>query len=230
MTGASTMLHRHQIARVSAGGWRNVCARDWDASARACLTHWAAHGLPLVVTRQPWGADESRDDIALGLPAPARWGRRRIALHVSPNEVLHFDEFPDAAQVTCLLPDAARRPWRRLCAGLEALGVTARVFGSYGWQRISGLDHVRGSSDIDVWIGVSNADQADAVAAVMQAFSFPQLRLDGEFVFDGRTAAAWREWMSWRAGSANSLLVKTIAGPSLVRSIDTFGRAVTVPS
>jgi len=226
MTARSTAtppLHRHQIARVSASGWRSICARDWDANARACLTHWATHGLPLVVTRQPWRADESSDDIALGLPAPGRWDRRRIALRVCRNEVIGFDEFPDAAAVARLLPDAALTPWRRLCAGVKALGVTARVYGSYGWQRISGLDHVRGSSDIDIWVGVSNAGQADAVAAVMQDFSCAQLRLDGELVFDGCTAAAWREWMAWRAGSAKTLLVKTIAGASLVRSIGRLG-------
>src|SRR4051812_9356040 len=133
-----TTLHRHQLARVSAAGWRSVCNRDWDATARACLDHWAAQGLPLVVTRRPCGIDESSDDIALGLPAPGRWDRRRIALQIPLCEVLSFDEFPNVAAVARLLPDAAHVPWRRLCGSLEALGAVARVYGSYGWQQISG--------------------------------------------------------------------------------------------
>ena len=222
-SAAMTTLHRHQIARVSAAGWRSVCNRDWDATARACLNHWAAQGLPLVVTRRPCGVDESSDDIALGLPAPGRWDRRRIALQIPLREVLYFDEFPNVAAVACLLPDAAQGPWRRLCVSLRALGAAAHVYGSYGWQQISGLDHVRGSSDIDVWVAVSSAHQADAVASLMQAFACPELRLDGELVFDGRTAAAWREWLAWRAGSTKALLVKEIDGAALVRSIDPVG-------
>lgn len=215
-----TPLHRHQIARISAAGWQGVCQREWDDTARACLNHWAAHDLPLVVTRQRCGIDDAGDDVALGLPAPGRWDRRRIALQIPRREVLYFDEFPCVGAVTCLLPKAAREPWRRLRTGLDALGVTARVYGSYGWQKISGLDHVRSGSDIDVWIEVSNADQADAVAALLQGFSSPQLRLDGELAFGERSAAAWREWMAWRAGSTKALLVKTIAGASLARSVD----------
>ena len=215
-----TLLHRHQIARISAAGWQGVCKRAWDGTARACLTHWATHGLPLVVTRQPCGIDASSDDIALGLPAPGRWDRQRIALQVPLREVLYFDEFPTAVAVTRLLPAGARGPWRRLCAGLDALGATARVYGSYGWQQISGLDHVRSGSDIDLCVAVSGAEQADAAVALMQSFLCPGLRLDGELVFDGRTAAAWREWLAWRSDSAKSLLVKTISGVSLLHSLD----------
>ena len=40
----------------------------------------------------------------------------------------------------------------------------------------------------------------------------------GELMFDDGTAVAWREWLAWRAGRVKSLLVKTIAGSSLVHS------------
>lgn len=226
-----TTLHRHQIARISAAGWQRVCNRDWDEVARACLNHWAAHDLPLVVTRQPGGVGDS-GDVALGLPAPGRWDRRRIALQIPRREVLYFDEFPCVGAVARLLPDATQEPWRRLCASLKALGAAARVYGSYGWQQISGLDHVRGSSDIDIWVAVSSDLQADAVASLIQAFACPGLRLDGELVFDGRTATAWREWLAWRAGSTKALLVKEIDGAALVRTVDPVGtrHRVSVPS
>lgn len=218
-----TPLRRHQVARISAAGWRSACDRDWDATARACLTHWAARGLPLVVTCQPGGADASNDRIALGLPAPGRWDRRRMALEIPLREVLSFDEFPEMAAVAGQLPGAAQPPWHRLTADLKALGATARVYGSYGWQQISGLDHVRSGSDIDVWVGVSGAAQADEAAALMQAFECPLLRLDGELVLDERHAVSWREWRAWRAGHTKALLVKSIAGAALVRSADAWG-------
>lgn len=212
---AITPLHRHQIAWLTRAGWDRIRSRPWDAVAGACLAHWAAHRLPLVVTRRP---PSDADTIALGLSAPGCWERRRIALAVPRREVLYFDEFPCAERVLSLLPDTARADWRRLCADLQATGTFARVYGSYGWTHFSGLDHVRAGSDIDVWIAVSDADQADAVAKVLASFAGAHPRLDGELVFDGRTAVAWREWLAWRAGRARSLLVKRIDGSALAES------------
>ena len=209
-------LRRHQIAWLSEAGWRHVQQREWDAPARNCLAHWAAKRLPLVVTRQADRAGE--DSIALGLPAPGRWGRRRLALSVARRDVLYFDEFPLAGKALGLLPAPARPAWRTLCAGLKAAGANARVYGSYGWQLLSGLDHVRAGSDIDLWLSVSDADQADAAVACLQSFSSGQLRLDGELVFGDGTAVAWREWFAWRTGRVKELLVKSIDGSSLVRS------------
>jgi len=212
-------LHRHQLAWLTPGGWARVLRREWDAVAAECLEHWARHSLPLVVTRQS-ACVAGPDTIAMGLPAPDRWERRRIALGIPRAEVLYFDEFPRAEQVATLLPDAARTQWRTLCAGLVACGVVARVHGSYGWLHLSGLDHVRPSSDIDVWIGVRDVEQADAVARQMQAFDCANPRLDGELVFEGGVAVAWREWLCWRARGANALLVKHLAGSSLWRRPD----------
>jgi phosphoribosyl-dephospho-CoA transferase len=211
-----TPLHRHQIAWLTQAGWDRIRRRPWDAVASECLAHWAAHRLPLVVTRQPPG-DGDCDTIAMGLPAPDRWDRRRLAFGVPRADVLYFDEFPVAEQVTRLLPLTARRQWLRLCTGLNALGVVARVHGSYGWKYFSQLDHVRASSDIDVWLVVSDMAQADAAATMLQSFSCERPRLDGELVFDGGAAVAWREWLAWRAGRARALLVKRIDGSALSR-------------
>lgn len=203
-------LHRHQIARLTAEGWRRLLDRDWDGEARDCLEHWAAHGLPLVVTRQ-------RDDkgIAMGLSAPRRWNHRRLAVQVDRTEVLYFDEFPRLDQLVTQLPQSARAPARRLATALQACGATARVYGSHGWQYLTGLQHVREGSDLDVWVGVGSDEQADAVAAALTAFAAPSRRLDGELVFAGDSAIAWREWLSGRTGRANALLVKRLHGASM---------------
>jgi phosphoribosyl-dephospho-CoA transferase len=213
---AVTPLHRHQIAWLTPAGWQRVCDRDWDVTARACLTHWAAHGLPLVVTRQP---RDATDTVAMGLPAPGLWERRRIALSISRSDVLYFDEFPIADKVTDLLPKASRGAWRRLCAEVKACGAVARVYGSYGWQCITELDHAHSVSDIDIWVAVSHPDQADAVAAVLQAFSCARPRLDGELMFDGSTAVAWREWQCWRAGLTDRMLVKHLSGVAMLAEL-----------
>lgn len=215
-----TPLHRHQIAWLARGAWRRVLERHWDGVGRECLGHWAEHGLPLVVTRQPSGARDVADEIALGLSAPQRWGRRRIALTVPRTDVLYFDEFPRIDQIGPSLPSAARAALRRLGAQLQERRATARVYGSHGWQHLTGLDHVRQGSDLDVWVAVSDVHQADAVAAMLQGSRCTGLRLDGELVFDDDTAVAWREWHRWRARRTGALLVKRLGGPALATPDD----------
>jgi len=112
----------------------------------------------------------------------------------------------------------ARSAWRDLCAGLHAVGAAPRVYGSYGWQLLTGLDHVRAGSDIDLWLPVADAEHADAVAGRLQRFEADGPRLDGELVFGDGAAVAWREWLAWRVGRVNGLLVKTLDGCSLVHS------------
>jgi phosphoribosyl-dephospho-CoA transferase len=202
-------LRRHQLVRLSDAGWNAVLQRTWDPQARECLTHWAMHRLPLVVTRQPTAAP-AHGWIALGLPSPACWDRRRLALQVPPTSLLCFDEFPRLAKVQALLPRAARSAVRELLGGLDACRASSRVFGSYGWQAISGLDHVRPGSDLDLWISVDDAAHADAVTQVLQSFAAARPRLDGELVFDGGAAVAWREWAEWRAGRARAVMVKRV--------------------
>ena len=209
-------LHRHQIAWLGEAGWREVLARDCDATARDCIAHWAARRLPFVVTRQAEPGDDTW--VALGLPAPGRWERRRLALTVRRSDVLYFDEFPLADRLTPRLPLPARPAWRRLCAELRAADTHARVYGSHGWQLLTGLDHVRAGSDIDLWLSVSDLAQSDAAAACLQAAPGVLPRLDGELMFDDGSAVAWREWLAWRSGRVKSLLVKTIGGGSLVHS------------
>lgn len=197
-------LRRHQLARLTDGGWAEVLRRPWDAQARGCLVHWATHDLPLVVTRQPAEVGAA-GAVALGLPAPAQWNRRRLALHVPQAAVRRLHEFPRLANMQ---PPAAA-----LAGGCA----TARVFGSHGWQAITGLTHVRPGSDLDLWIAVDGMAHADAVAQALHACGATHPRLDGEIVFGDGAAVAWREWIEWRAGRVRAVLVKRLEGVALMR-------------
>lgn len=217
-------LHRHQLARLSEPGWTALLDGAWDTQARDCLTHWATHRLPLVVTRQSPDA-AANGWVALGLPSPARWGRRRLALQVPHAAVLGLDEFPRLTEVLQLLPPSTRGPVRDLFGALDACHAKARVFGSYGWQAISGLDHVRPGSDLDLSVCVDDMAHADAVAGSLQAFGTERPRLDGELLFGDGAAVAWREWSAWRAGRAGAVMVKRLDGVSLQRDTAWCGHA-----
>jgi len=217
-------LRRHQLARLSEAGWTAILAEPWDRQARDCLTHWATHRLPVVVTRQP--RDAAADGwIALGLPAPQRWDRRRLVLQVPRAAVLCLDEFPRLAEVQPMLPSSAQGTLRELIGRLDACHAISRVFGSHGWQAISGLDHLRSGSDLDLSVAVHGAAHADAVTHVLQSFDAVRPRLDGELLFNDGAAVAWREWIEWRAGRARAVMVKRLHGVTLQRDATWCERA-----
>jgi phosphoribosyl-dephospho-CoA transferase len=168
--------------------------------------------------------NESESVVCLGLPAPGRWNRRRLALAVGASDIDRFGAFPRASTLAPPWPAPWPAAWRALCAALADGGMQPRVYGSHGWQLLTGLDHLRPGSDIDLCIALDGPGQADAVAALLRAWPDDGPRLDGELVFDGGAAVAWREWAAWRAGRTPSLLVKRLDGVALAHA--PFWRAV----
>lgn len=236
-SGLGLVGHGDELGRLGAGVGAGVDAdADADAGPAACLAHWAAHRLPLVVGCQgpasggglsgPPSDPSPGGLLALGLAAPRRFGRRRLALRVPRADICGHGEFPRAERITELLPEAARPSWRRCCGQLQDAGRVARVYGSFGWQALSGLQHVREGSDLDLWIAVDDARQADDAAAALGRFRHPALRLDGELVFGGGRAVAWREWQAWREGRSAAMLVKHLGGAALAQGLDHAGAPV----
>lgn len=209
------VLRRHQLVWLSDAGWRQLQRAPRDAAEQACIAHWASHHLPLVVTQQPSPPSTASDTLALGLAAPGAWGRRKIALQVPLSGALYFGHFPLAPDVVGLLVKPARARWLALCAALRPLGVAARVHGSHGWQRLTGLHYLHATSDLDLHLPVETVQDADAVAALLQAAAPMGPRIDGELVFGDGTAVAWREWLQWRQGRVDRVLVKRLHGVAL---------------
>jgi phosphoribosyl-dephospho-CoA transferase len=212
-------LHRHQLAHLTARGWQDILSMPWDADASACLQHWAAHALPLVVTCQPLPRNGVQAPVALGLSAPLAWQRRRLALHAAPAQVAWFTEFPTLAQALPQLPRPARPAMQALQGALHRLGVRARVYGSTGWQCLTGLRYLHEHSDLDLWLAVDDAQQADRVVDLLRACDVA-LRIDGELVFPHGGAVAWREWAAWREGRCRGVLVKRLHGAAVERAGD----------
>ena len=211
-------IHRHQLAHISSAAWPGLVERARDDQERVCLTRWAAGNLPLVVTQQVCGFSDEATHLALGIAAPNLWGRRRIGLRVPKSAVMYFDEFPLVQLASPLLPRKSRLAWELMCTALRNANACARVYGSFGWELITGLDHVRATSDIDLWVPVENPKEADKVALILNETKFRAFRLDGELIFNGDTAVSWREWIEWRAGRSRALMVKSIEGARLVET------------
>jgi len=210
-------LRRHQLAYLSADGWRELLRRSADGRPAPLLETWALRGWPLVVTRQQQAQEPA--DIVLGWPTPPGAGCTRRSLQVLPEWVGWFDEFPVVGDVRPLLPQRVRAAFDALGHGLWQLGSRAHVFGSYGWQHLTGLDYLRAASDLDLWLPVRELEQADAVVRLLQACEPRSPRIDGELMFPDGAAVAWREYAAWRAGRPGGLLVKRVDSVSVEDAI-----------
>lgn len=205
-------LQRHQLVRLTPEGWAGVQSGNRELLAQAALAHWAAHDLPLVVTRQ---RVDDGEQVTLGLPAPTCWGRLRLALSVPAAALRDPHGFPEPTAITPLLAPPVRAAWTTLADRLAALGVAPQVYGGHGWQAITGLAYLREGSDLDLWLPVRDAVQADAAAALVDDADWRGPRLDGEIGLPEGAAVAWREWQQWRAGRVDAVLVKHRTGVRL---------------
>jgi phosphoribosyl-dephospho-CoA transferase len=219
-------LRRHQLVWLDEYAWYRVLATtsSWNDQSQAlatettdCLAHWAQQRWPLVVTRQPAEAIAGQPDgtLALGLAAPARWGRQSICVTTSLHGVAQQGEFPLAVALGPELPPAVQAGWGLLCESLAQLGVRARVYGSYGWQQLTGMNYAHAGSDIDLLLDVTTAAQADQVGALLLAAESGPVRIDGELAFEHGASVAWREWLRFRSGQADRILVKRLTGATL---------------
>ena len=222
-------LRRHQLVWLDEFGWYRALAAatstaspyGGSAAARAqaldCLGQWAERRWPLVVTRQPAEPPAGVSDLplALGLAAPARWGRQAIGVSASPRDVARQDEFPLLSALVPTLPVAAQAGARSLCERLALTGVVARTYGSYGWQQLIGLEYVHARSDLDLLLEVRTGAQADHACAQLRGARLGPLCIDGELAFEDGGSVAWREWLRLRSGETDRVLVKRIAGATL---------------
>jgi phosphoribosyl-dephospho-CoA transferase len=217
-------LFRHRLVRLSEGGWQRALAARSDTQARHCIAHWRAHDLSVVVATQAAAVDNRF--VSLGLPAPNRWGRVRIALRAVHSELrLGHDAFPLLAECAPVIAASSRARFSSLCDEVSLLAPAARVYGGFGWQRLTALRYVRPESDLDLLLPCRDAPHADAIVGALLRLDNGCPCLDGELCFEHGLAVAWREWASWRAGRVRAVLAKTLLGARLITDPRLFNAA-----
>ncbi len=189
------LLQRNQLVWLQTGAWQRILAAPWDTQALAILEHWSQARLPLVIARQR--ADIAQDRMCVGLPAPAKWARRRLALDVGSADVCKIGLFPLLSGV---MPIASTLP-------TSIGGLHIRVYGSHGWQLMTGMEYAHTGSDIDVLLNAKNVSHAIELATALKAWNAP-CRVDGEVIFPSGHAIAWRELLQAHEGAVSKVLVK----------------------
>jgi phosphoribosyl-dephospho-CoA transferase len=205
-------LQRNQLVWLGDMAWQQVQARAWDAQAQAIVNHWATQQLPLVVCRQRTPQAQGQASISLGLPAPLQWERRKLALDVPLQAIACVGSFPLLQNLVLGGADAAQV--QQLLAQLQALHVPLRVYGSHGWQQLTGLPCVRPASDLDLLVPVPDLETATSVARALQALRLG-CRVDGELEFPGGWALAWRELLQLQDAAVDQVLLKHRLGVRL---------------
>jgi phosphoribosyl-dephospho-CoA transferase len=177
-------LQRNSLAWLNDSAWAQVRAREWDSQAQDILVHWQAQNLPVVLCAQR--LQQTPPTVSLGLPAPIQWGRRKLAFEVAAHDIACVNTFPSLAslaQAECAHPAVFD-----ILHSMQAHPVSLHVYGSFGWQHLTGLTYVHPTSDLDVIAMVSDTATATEVARTLQALSLLlplSLRLDGELAFPG---------------------------------------------
>jgi phosphoribosyl-dephospho-CoA transferase len=202
------MHWRHDLVWLSDAGWEAARRGAETAHAEAML-RWQAQGWPCVARRQEPGVDDSQVCLGLALPPdPATGIKQRIALQASLHAVTR-------ASRPLLLRDAfdaAPPAWRRALASLSTQ-LPLHVYGSLALQSITGAAYLGPRSDIDLLLYPTRTDALQAALALLEAAAH-ELPLDGELVFPGGAAVAWKEWIAAQRDGAR-VLVKERGGVRL---------------
>lgn len=184
-------LGRHQLVRILPAAWDALFASRPDLGHDPVLQRWARKDWPLIV-RRPMPGDGS--GVPLGLPLPPTEGKRRIAIEVSPQDIHCVMSLPDLTQAVRAAPFAWRSALHELAALSSRYGVQAGVFGSLGWQWLTGLEYVHADSDVDIaWSLPVRERIVPFLRDLADIEARAPMRLDGELARDDGAAVNWRE-------------------------------------
>lgn len=213
------MYARHDLVWLGEAGWDRVLS-GVTPGAPAALAAWRAAGWPAIVRRAD--ADAPPGEVALGIPLPPRpedGYKVRIPIRVPAAAIVRHQ--PPLALARAMADGTGLPPgWRTALADLDrqaqAGGLALHVYGSTALQALTGQRYLGPASDIDLLLQPRSRAELAQGLALLQRFA-AQLPLDGEIVFPGGCAVAWKEWACALGGAPGTrVLVKELHRVALV--------------
>jgi phosphoribosyl-dephospho-CoA transferase len=201
---------RHELIFVSKAAWRALLETRDDLAAEPLVTGWIDRGWPLVARR---ATPCEKSGVALGLPLPPFAGKRRLPVLVQPDDIVSTTPPPPLREAIGSAPPDWRHALEAVANLASRHGVEARIFGSLAWQRLTRLQYLTDSSDLDVLLPMPPHGNAAVLTAGLAAIeATAPMRLDGELVRGDGAAVNWRELHD----GAREILVKTTDGVALL--------------
>ena len=214
-------FQRHDLVWLSASGWDALCAAQ-PAALLPALRHWQQQEWPAVVRRSD--TDAAADEVCIGFAfAPQDGHKLRVAARVRCDQVIEHQPGLALATVLPLVAAVWQPPLRALQLAASTAGLRFRVYGSLAYEFLTGQTYLRADSDIDLLFRPTDVAQLQAGLALLQQYQ-QQLPLDGEVIFPGAQAVAWKEWLLAESVSetdyAARVLVKDLRQVRLLRKTD----------
>jgi phosphoribosyl-dephospho-CoA transferase len=204
---------------VHPAAWAKLLRARSDLSGEPLLHDWAARGWPLIARRR---GPLDGAGVLLGLPLPPSSGKRRIVVEMQVGDVASTSPLPSVSEVLGAAPVAWQPCLRELTDLSREYGVHGGVFGSLGWQWLTGLTYLGPGSDIDIAWTLPRPERLERfLADLADIDTRATMRLDGELVHAEGAAANWREL---HAGGPD-LVVKTADQVLLCARADFVGAA-----
>ncbi|MCA1326606.1 malonate decarboxylase holo-[acyl-carrier-protein] synthase [Herbaspirillum sp. alder98] len=210
----AALRQRHHLVWLDDAGWAQVQSAAADARERQALQRWQQEQWPLVLRRADPDAGADEVCAAVALPPDVDGDKLRIAVRVPQAHVQRLRAPLTLAEVIAAQP-ALPGPWHLPLLALQQAGLPLRVFGSLSWQVLTGQPYLRAQSDIDLLWQPSDSSALEQGIRLLQRHA-RHLPLDGEILFAGGDAVAWKEWAQADQPAAR-VLVKGARGVRLER-------------
>jgi phosphoribosyl-dephospho-CoA transferase len=179
------------LVRVRPAAWKLLLRARPDLAGEPLLQDWATLERPLIVRRR---GPLDGDGVMLGLPLPPSAGKRRIAVEMRAGDVASVSPLPSASEVLRMAPVAWQPCLQELTDLARAYSVRAGVFGSLGWQWITGLAYLGPHSDIDIAWTLPRPHRLERfLDDLADVDARAPVRLDGELVRADGAGVNWRE-------------------------------------
>lgn len=148
------------------------------AEEQSILANWLQNHYPLMVTRQTENTHQEQIHLALSLFDKIQMKKIRLRFLFEKSQILSFRELPKMNE---LFPDIKT-------------DVDVRVYGSYCWEHLTGLQHISQSSDLDLLIIYQNQSLLTLQILYQQlSQAFKTIPVDGEIRFPDLGDCAWLE-------------------------------------
>lgn len=223
------MRSRHELVWLTPTGWAQVSAQAQtqtvaEPDRSAAIERWRDKDWPLVVRRRESAMTATELGLGLPLPPDAHGSKLRFAFTIDARGVARWQAPITLAEALQAAPARWQQPLQALLADCTraaaalpgsdgGAALVPRIFGSLAMQAITGQSYVRPNSDLDLLVAPASAAALQAALLLLRRHG-QFLPLDGEIVFPGARAVAWRELDA--AAATTRVLVKSADSVQLV--------------